>query len=353
MKRSLAPVTLQLLMRRTPAAAAAPAPAAPAPVAMTAPAAAPVAMTAPAAAPVASAPTPAAPAPAKRVSPGGIKISPVAARIAAQAGLNLKGITGSGDAGRIVRKDVEAALAKGGKAAPKAFARPVYADTHHDSAMSPMRNVIASRLLASKQQIPHFYVTEKVNVDRLVDLRAQINLVDGLKITFNDLVVKACGLALMNHPTVNSTFDGSTIRKWHQADISVAVAIPDGLITPIVTAVNARGIADVSTTIKGLVKKAFAGTLDPTEYTGGSFSISNLGMFGIESFNAIVNPPQTSILAVGGMKDEPVIKNGAVVPGKTMSLTLSADHRVVDGADAAGFLKDLREILESPAALLV
>ena len=153
------------------------------------------------------------------------------------------------------------------------------------------------------------------------------------------MITKACALTLVNHPTVNSTFDGTTHRKWHQADISIAVALPDGLITPIVPAAEDLSLPQLSATIRGLVKKAFAGTLAPEEYQGGSFSISNLGMFGIDTFQAIVNPPQAAILAVGGIKDEPVVVGGEIVPGKVMKLTLSCDHRVVDGADAAGFLK--------------
>ncbi|MDA3960201.1 MAG: dihydrolipoamide acetyltransferase family protein, partial [Planctomycetota bacterium] len=208
-------------------------------------------------------------------------------------------------------------------------------------------------LLESTQQIPHFYVTEKVDARALVSLRKKLNAVEGVKITFNDLVMKALGLTLVRHPAVNSTFHGDVMRQFNTADISVAVAIPDGLITPVLHGVERLTLTQIAAGVRDLAKRAVAGTLAPEEYQGGSFTISNLGMFGIEEFNAIINPPQAAILAVGGIKDEPLVDRGELVAGKTMRLTLSADHRAVDGAVAAAFIKDLRELLENPAALML
>ena len=187
----------------------------------------------------------------------------------------------------------------------------------------------------------------------MVALREQVNLLDGFKVTVNDLIVRASALALRAHPKLNATFHGNSVRYYDSADISVAVAIPDGLITPIVTKAHTKNLKQIGDEVRALAKKAVEGKLQPAEFQGGSFTISNLGMFGIAEFVAIINPPQVAILAVAGIKDEAVVKNGQVVAGKVMRLTLSADHRAVDGADAAAFMKTLRELLEAPATLLV
>jgi pyruvate dehydrogenase E2 component (dihydrolipoamide acetyltransferase) len=318
-----------------------------------------------AAAPPAAAPAPvatAAPATANAALPKGKRVSPVAARFAAQHRLDLSRVTGTGPDGRIVLRDVEQA-AKAGSAAigAGAAAKPekprlkvLRADgAASDVAMSPMRQVIGKRLLEAKTQIPHFYVSESVDAAALVALREQVNQLDGLKVTVNDLIVRASALALRAHPKVNATFHGTSIRQHDNADISVAVAIPDGLITPIVTKAHAKTVRQIGDEVRVLAKKAVEGKLKPEEFQGGSFTISNLGMFGISEFVAIINPPQVAILAVAGIKDEPVVRGGQVVAGKVMRLTLSADHRAVDGADAAAFMKTLRELLESPATLLV
>jgi len=333
-------------------AAPAPAPAAVAAVAAT-PVPAPVA--APAAAPAASAPA----ALAK-----GVRVSPVAAKIASSLGVDLRAVKGTGPDGRIVRRDVEAAAkagtaklgAPGGAAAKpeKPKLKVLRADgANSDVAMTPMRQIIGKRLLEAKTTIPHFYVSESVDAGALVALREQVNLLDGFKVTVNDLIVRASALALRAHPKLNATFQNNSIRYYDSADISVAVAIPDGLITPIVTKAHTKNLKQIGDEVRALAKKAVDGKLQPAEFQGGSFTISNLGMFGIAEFVAIINPPQVAILAVAGIKDEPVVKNGAVVPGKVMRLTLSADHRAVDGADAAAFMKTLRELLEAPATLLV
>lgn len=334
------------------AAGDAPAAAAPAPV-VAAPIAAPV---------VAAAPT----APAVPEKPGkGVRISPVAAKIAAAFGIDVRLVKGTGPDGRVVKADVEAA-AKAGTAkigAAGAAAKPekpklkvLRADAAAAQTtipLTPMRQIIGKRLLESKTQIPHFYVTESVDVGALVSLREQANALDGVNITVNDLITRAAALALRIHPRLSATWHGDRVVQHDSSDISIAVAIPDGLITPIVTKAHAKSVRQIGEEIRVLAKKAKDGKLQPTEFQGGSFTISNLGMFGIESFVAIINPPQVAILAVAGIKDVPVVKNGQIVPGKVMQLTLSADHRAVDGADAAAFLKTLRELLEAPATLLV
>lgn len=305
----------------------------------------------------AAAPAPAKPAPVKK----GPRVSPVAARIAAENGLDLTRISGSGPDGRIVRVDVERAVRDGSAkaaAGPAAPAKPKLKVLRADKAdasvaMSPMRAVIASRLLASKQQIPHFYVEDVVDAAALSALREQLNLLDGVRVTVNDLITRACALALRAHPRVNATFDGKTVTQLDSADIAIAVALPDGLITPIVTKAHAKTVRQIGDEIRVLAKKAQEGKLAPAEFQGGSFTISNLGSTGISAFSAIINPPQVAILAVAAIKDEPVVQDGAVVAGKTLRLTLSADHRAVDGADAAAFMKTLRELLENPATLLI
>jgi pyruvate dehydrogenase E2 component (dihydrolipoamide acetyltransferase) len=325
-----------------PAAASAPAPAAPAP-------AAPVAASAPA--------KPAA-------SAKGVRTSPVAAKIAAALGVDLRLVKGSGPDGRIVRRDVEAAAKDGsarigGSGAPAKAEKPKLRLSRADGAattdipLSPMRQVIGKRLLESKTQIPHFYVTEIVSADRLVDLREQLSSAEGVRITVNDLVIRAAAIALRNHPKLSATWQGNAVRQVDSADISIAVAIPDGLITPIIFKAHTKNVRQIGEEMRVLAKKAQDGKLQPQEFQGGSFSISNLGMYGIDSFLPIVNPPQVAILGVAGIKDEPVVRGGQVVPGKTMKLSMSCDHRAVDGADAAAFIRHLRELIEAPALLLV
>ena len=326
--------------------------------AVAAPVVAPVAAVA--VATVIAAPTPIASAGLTK----GVRVSPVAAKIASSLGVDLRAVRGSGPDGRIVRRDVEAAakagtakLGAGGAGAAKAEKpklKVLRADVaNSDVAMSQMRQIIGKRLLEAKTTIPHFYVSESVDAGALVALREQVNLLDGFKVTVNDLIVRASALALRAHPKLNATFHGNSVRYYDSADISVAVAIPDGLITPIVTKAHTKNLKQIGDEVRSLAKKAVEGKLQPAEFQGGSFTISNLGMFGIAEFVAIINPPQVAILAVAGIKDEAVVKNGQVVAGKVMRLTLSADHRAVDGADAAAFMKTLRELLEAPATLLV
>ncbi len=326
-----------------------------------APTAAPAAQPAkPTAAP--STPTPAASAPASGLAKGA-RVSPVASRMAASSALDLSRIRGTGPDGRIIKRDIEKALADGsakiGSGGSAKDAKPKLNPFRADGAavvevpLTTMRAAIGRRLLEAKTQIPHFYVTERINCANLVALRDQLAGIEGVKVTYNDLVVRASALALRMHPKVNATWHGNLIRQHDSADISIAVAIPDGLITPILFKAHALNVRQISEAVRELAKKAQAGKLKPAEFEGGTFTISNLGMFGIEEFSAIINSPQTAILAVGGIKDEAIVRDGAVVPGKTMRLTLSADHRAVDGALGAAFMKTLRELLEAPAALLI
>jgi len=305
-------------------------------------------------------PTPPKPAPATTQaaapSTGNKRISPVAARMAMANGINLSDLAGTGPDGRVVKADVARALANGGRRSPAPAGNPFLRGgkpDFEDIGLSPMRQVIGKRLLESKTSIPHFYVTERILMDRLIELRAGLNANEGVKISFNDLILKATALTLVQHPQVNATFDGQTIRRWNTADISVAVAIPDGLITPIIRGAEGLTLSQINATMRDLAKRATAGRLQPDEYQGGSFSLSNLGMFGIEEFDAVINAPQAAILAVGGIKHEAVVVNGELRAGKTMRVTISADHRVVDGADAAKFLQDLRVLLENPASLML
>lgn len=290
-----------------------------------------------------------------------MRVSPVASRLAAQSRVDISLIKGTGPDGRVIKRDIERAVTEGqariGSAPAKESKpklKPFRADASNATvAMTQMRSAIGRRLLESKTRIPHWYVTERVDCANLIAIREQLNAIDGVKISFNDLVVRAAALALRMHPKINSTFDGTNIKQWDSADISIAVAIPDGLITPILFKAHTLSVRQISDAVRELAKKATTGTLKPAEFEGGTFTISNLGMYGIEQFDAIINPPQTAILAVGGIKDEPVVRDGQVVAGKTMRLTLSSDHRVIDGAVGAEFMGTLRQLLEVPAALLI
>lgn len=329
-----------------------------------------------------SAPAPAAgsaaPAPAATSAASGDRVvaSPLAKRIAAQEGLDLTAISGSGPRGRVVKRDVEAALAAGtGKAAPSAAAQapsgasapaaaptptqgdPVFANMPEFEAVpnSSMRKVIATRLTASARDIPHFNISIDVEIDKLLAARKDLNGRDGAdyKISVNDFVIKAVAVALRRCPDVNVSYTDDAILKFKRADVSVAVAIEGGLITPIIKDAGSLGLAAISAKAKELAGKARDGKLQPEEFQGGTFTISNLGMFGVKSFNSIINPPQGGILSVGAGEQRPVVKNGALAVATVMSLTLAVDHRCIDGAAAAGFAKELKAILEDPIQLLL
>jgi pyruvate dehydrogenase E2 component (dihydrolipoamide acetyltransferase) len=344
---------------KAPAPAPAAPKAAPAEAASQAPAPAPAeGKTAPKAEP--------APAPAAAPAPdtgGRIKISPLARKVAAEKGVNPAGIAGSGPGGRIVRADVLAAAAGGGtKAAPAAApgASPGMAKgpVQEDKVVqvSNMRGIIAKRLLESKTQIPHFYLDIEVDAGPLLDMRAQLNTAlerDGVKLSVNDFVLKASAEALRRVPAVNCSWEGTAIRHHPAAHVSFAVAIDDGLITPVIRDAHLKTIFAISTEAKALGKRARDKKLAPAEFTGGTFCVSNLGMMGIDRFSAIINPPNAAILAVGTTVRKPVVKGDEIVIGQRMTLTLSADHRVVDGSVGATYLSALRELLEKPALLLI
>lgn len=286
--------------------------------------------------------------------PEHIPASPLAKKLAKEKGIDLATIKGTGPSGRVVSRDLE----MGQPAAKVTFGRhgvpKIAPGTFEEEPLSQMRKAIGKRLQESKTFVPHFYVSQEIDAAALVAIREQLKE-GGLKLTFNDFVVRASALALRDHPEINSGFNtvNSSIIRFKTIDISIAVNIEAGLITPIVRHADYKNLGQISSEVKMLANKAKQGKLKREEYTGGSFTISNLGMFGISEFIAVINPPQAAILAIGGIQEKPVVKQGQVVPGKTMMLTLSVDHRVIDGTDAAKFLKTLQKYLENPALLIV
>jgi pyruvate dehydrogenase E2 component (dihydrolipoamide acetyltransferase) len=333
------------------------------------PAAKPEPAPAPAPKPAAAAPAPAA-KPAAPGSSSGDRVfaSPLARRMAEQAGLDLSAISGSGPNGRIVKADVEAAISGGAKTpaaarAPAAAPAPAAAAPSADVPGMPdydaipnttMRKVIAKRLTESKQFAPHFYMTVDCEIDALLATRKQLNerLSDG-KVSVNDLVIKAAAIALKQVPAANASWTESEIRVYRSVDISVAVAIEGGLITPVIRGAQNKGLAEIAAEMKDLAARARDGKLMPEEYQGGTFSISNLGMFGIKDFCAVINPPQGAILAVGAGEQRPVVKDGALAIATVMSCTLSVDHRVVDGAIGAEFMAAFKKLIEDPLTMLL
>ena len=322
----------------------------------TKPAPAPATTTASSSAPV-SAPVSAPAAPAVAMS-GRVKASPLAKKIAAEKGVDLARVAGTGPGGRIVRKDVEGAPGGGARPAASLFGgKPIAQDATRP--VSQMRAAIARRLVESKTTAPHFYVEREADAAPLGRLRTSANEAlelakANLKLTVTDFVLKATVEALRRVPSVNSSWEGNAIRQHGAVHLAFAVALPDGLITPVIKNAHAKDLRTIAREAKELGAKAKAGKLQPEEYTGGTFTVSNLGMVGVERFAAILNPPQAAILAVGATVKKPVLaSNGAVVPGERMSLTVSADHRVVDGLVAGEFLKALVELLENPGVLLL
>ena len=291
---------------------------------------------------------------------GRMIVSPIAARMAADNGVDLRSIAGSGPNGRIIKRDIEVALAGVGTkpaAAAKQFTPStiVGASAFNDEPTSKIRQVIATRLAESIGPIPTFYLTVEIEMDNVLSTRKQINanLDDDSKISVNDIIVKAAAMALLKHPWVNASYQDKHIRFYEQADIGVAVAIDEGLITPVVRGANLKGLSEISAEIKDLAGKAKSKKLQPEEYTGATFSISNLGMMGIKEFTAIINPPEAAIIAVGGSTPTPVVRDGQVVVRNIMHVTMSCDHRVVDGATGAKFLQTFKQMLESPAMMLL
>ena len=285
---------------------------------------------------------------------GRVKASPLAKSMAHEAGVDISKVQGSGDNGRIVRKDVEAFLSTKPAEKPAPAAQiPVAAGGFEDFPVSQMRSVIARRLSESLFTAPHFFLTVEIGMDKAMETRSKLNEMAPVKISFNDIVVKAVAVSLKQHPNVNSSWLGDRIRRYNYVNIGVAVAIEDGLLVPVVKNADQKSLTTINQEVKTLAEKAKSRKLSPDEMTGNTFTISNLGMFGIEEFTAIINPPDACILAVSGIQQKPVVRDGQIVVGNTMKVTLSCDHRVVDGATGAAFLNTLKGVLEEPMRMLI
>lgn len=286
--------------------------------------------------------------------PKRIPASPLAKKIAKEKGLDISSVKGTGPGGRITSHDLDLAQPSQTVSFTHRKLPDTAPGTYEEVALSPMRKVIAQRLQQAKTYIPHIYVRQEIDAEPLFLAREQLKN-GNVKVTFNDFVIRACALALKEHPNINSGFNSTnqSVILFKTVDIAVAVTVEGGLITPIVRHADYKNLGEISVEVKELAIRAKLGKLKPEEYKGGSFTISNMGMFGISDFAAIINPPQSCILAIGGIEEVPRVKNGQVVVGKRMNLVLSADHRVVDGAEAAKFIKTVQKILENPALLLV
>ena len=301
-----------------------------------------------AAAPVAAPPSPTAASSEK------IFASPLAKKLAGEKGINLNALQGSGENGRIIKRDIDHYIPFTPAAQAAQFSSaPAGTESYIDETVSQMRKTIARRLADSKFTAPHFYLTLDIDMDQAIAARKSMNAMDGIKVSFNDMVVKSVAHSLRKNPNVNSAWMGDFIRRNDHVHIGVAVAVEDGLLVPVVKFADTKGLMQISAEVKDFAQKAKDKKLQPSDWEGNTFTISNLGMFGIESFTAIVNPPDSCILAIGGIKQVPVVKNGAVVPGNVMKVTLSCDHRVVDGATGASFLQDFKQFLENPVSMLL
>lgn len=309
-----------------------------------------------------TAPTPAPIAPAKPepvaapvqqvVSSGRVIASPLAKKIAEEKGIDISRVQGTGEAGRIIKRDVDQFVPGTAAPAPVFMSNPGV-ESFVDEPVSQMRKTIARRLAESKFTAPHFYLTLDIDMDNAIASRKAMNAAGDAKISFNDMVVKAVAMALRKHPAVNSAWLGDVIRRNQHVHIGVAVAVDEGLLVPVVRFADTKGLQQIGMEVKDFAQRAKEKKLQPADWEGNTFTISNLGMFGIESFTAIVNPPDSCILAVGGIKEVPVVKNGEIVPGNVMKVTLSCDHRVVDGASGAAFLQTFKGYMENPVTMLV
>jgi pyruvate dehydrogenase E2 component (dihydrolipoamide acetyltransferase) len=297
-------------------------------------------------------------------SNGRVKASPLAKKLAAEKGIDLKAVQGSGDDGRITKKDIEnfkpssqpapaQAADRGSQGARSQQAAPQGQVSFDEVPVTQMRKVIAKRLAESKFTAPHFYLTMSINMDKAVESRAKLNEISPIKISFNDLVLKACALALKKHPQVNSSWLGDKIRHNHHVNIGVAVAVEEGLLVPVVRFADTKSLSQIAGEVKEYAQKAKDKKLQPADWEGNTFTISNLGMFGIDEFTAIINPPDACILAVGAIQQVPVVKDGQIKVGNVMKLTMSCDHRVVDGATGAAFMQTLQSLLEEPLRMMV
>lgn len=280
-----------------------------------------------------------------------LKASPLARKMAEERGIDIQRIHGSGDSGRIVKRDVE--NYKESAASVPAAAAYTGVESFDEEAVSQMRKTIARRLAESKFSAPHFYLTMEINMDKAVEARTAMNNYSPVKLSYNDMVIKAAAIALRQHPQVNSSWLGEKIRHNHHIHVGVAVAVDEGLLVPVVRFADNKSLSQISVEVKELADKAKNKKLQPAEWEGNTFSISNLGMYGIEEFTAIINPPNACILAVGSMKETVIVENGQMRPGHVMKVTLSCDHRVVDGVVGSKFLQTFKNLLEEPVRLLV
>lgn len=304
------------------------------------------------------------------VSSGRLIVSPLAARMAAESGVDLRSLSGTGPGGRIVKRDIEEAI---GQSQTSSAATPVQMpqrhlraveslppqqaagpSPYHDEPASEIRRTIARRLVTSLGPVPHFFLTTEIEMDSAAEMRRRIKELDpDLRISINDIIIKVAAAALIAHPEVNASFQDKTVRYYERADIGVAVAIEDGLITPVVRSADRKSLSEIAREVRELAERARQRKLRPEEYTGATFSISNLGMFGIDEFTAVINPPEGAILAVGAMSPRPVVRDGEIVVRETMRVTMSCDHRVIDGATGAKYLQSFKKILENPLYLVV
>ena len=289
-----------------------------------------------------------------------IKASPLAKKIAKSKGVDLNKIKGSGPGGRIVKKDLQTADSTSSQSAPITPApKPKQTLTQEDQriSLSGMRSIIAQRLLESKTQIPHFYLNIEINAQPLMDLRKQANSAAGEhdnKFTVNDFILKAVANAAASVPQVNASFDGDSIVQFGSVNLSVAIAVDDGLVTPVISGANKKSLLEISLAVKDLAERARSKKLSPDEFSGGTITVSNLGAYGIDNFDAIINPPQAAILSIGSIKNTPVVSDeGNIVPGLIMKVGMSCDHRVIDGAVGAEYLAELKKRIENPASMLI
>jgi pyruvate dehydrogenase E2 component (dihydrolipoamide acetyltransferase) len=302
---------------------------------------------------VTSAPKTTTPAVSNTAANGRILASPLAKKLAEEKGVDLSFISGTGEGGRITKRDVDHYVPYDAPARPAAASGAVMSESFVDEPISQMRKTIARRLGESKFTAPHFYLTISLDMDNAIAARKAMNSNEGVKVSFNDMVIKAVSMALRKHPAINSSWLGDVIRRNNHVHIGVAVAVEEGLLVPVIRFADSKGLSQIGEEVKVLAQKAKDKKLQPAEWEGNTFTISNLGMFGIEQFTAIINSPDSCILAVGGISQEPVVKNGQIVPGNIMKVTLSCDHRVVDGATGAAFLQTFKQYMENPVMMLV
>jgi pyruvate dehydrogenase E2 component (dihydrolipoamide acetyltransferase) len=285
---------------------------------------------------------------------GRMIVSPLAARMAAEAGIDLRSLQGSGPGGRIIKRDIEAVISKPAPAPAPSYVQQAGASAYRDEPASQIRQTIAKRLVTSLGPVPHFFLTTEIEMDRAAEMRKGINALDpDLKISINDIIIKVAAAALIQHPQVNASFQEKVVRYYEHADVGVAVAIEDGLITPVVRAADQKSLSQIAAEVRELAERARSKKLKPEEYTGATFSVSNLGMFGIDEFTAVINPPEGAILAIGAMSAKPVVRDNEIVIRQMMRVTMSCDHRVIDGATGAKFLQTFKKILENPLYLVV